>query len=213
MSKALSQYKVSLPEIFDRIDATIEVSIKKKSPDAAMDMVGNLAEMRRTSGVALAYALGRLSKRWSELGMQESFIDSVIIATTLDSSTIGRYIRAGLLLERQPKFIARPVQDVIAIAQAEGKHGKFRPAQMEEISKTASTRDLRKVLGRLTGRANGGKIRLNIQLKRDGSLWGWYGKRDPIFIGHLLNSAEDMAEPLRAEAINRIILSAGLIVE
>jgi hypothetical protein len=210
-----------LQTLFEQIDNTLEYAFSHNDIEVAMGLVDTLADIQRTSGLALARALYKLSLRWRELGMQDDFVDEVMRRTGYSQDTVRRYIEVWTMLERvqgdaQGQLFARPMKDLVAIVQAQNEHGRFTEAQFNRIARAPDNQTLRQVLGKLTGRiADDGEENdapVVIRIRRDGTLEALRGRKRTV-LGFLRITPDDMTDTLRAEALARIKRKAGLLEE
>ena len=206
-----------LPDVLDRVQKILEISLKKKSPSVALDAVGRMIEANRLSGWALAYLFLGLHRRWEELGMSGALVDEIHARWGMAPDTVRRYIMAADMRERQKNdkikeaVGRRPIRDVIAVAQAENKGGRFTEKQLERILKSEDTSTLRKTIKIVRGESIEENDRLILRLRRDtGIIEAWKGDNESN-VGVLMINKEDNA--LRTEAIQRIIETAGIIIQ
>jgi len=218
---------IQLPEtdrVLQRVDDAINYAITNKDPDAAIDLVVQLTQIQRMSGLARAKALWILSRRWVELGIVETFLTEIYQRVGLSQDTVRRYIQMwelindlperGIDIETIHELMGRPTGDLIAIAHAEHRHGKFTKKKLSYLASAADGSTLRdRIQKAVSGREDegekvGGKF---IMLRRDGTLEFYRGKKKKAFGFLNLGDAigDDGDEDIRA-AIEYLVEQAGI---
>lgn len=203
----------TLPELLTRVDAVVSQSIEDKNPAGAMDAAKRLLQVNRLSGPALSRVLYLLSKRWTEFGMREVFVDEAFKELGLGRDIVDRYVQIWEMIEEEGLdeadkllVLQRTMRDQIKIAQAWAAHGLNR-ASIKKIAQTSDSSTLIAAIDELTQREK--RATLTITLKRNGSLIVHEGKsREEI--GHLVLEAKTAAGQ---KAIKRITNGAHLLVE
>lgn len=223
----------NLTGVFRQVDSIVDYAVENASPDYALKYIGGLFKLRQITDEAAARAITRLSKRWASLGMTETFIDSAVRETGKQADTIRRYLLVGTMFDDMEAasmemdlilaLMGRPLQDQIAIAQAQQEHGKFKIKEFRRLAKAATTAEVRSTLRKLTGREAEDAEEvpskmLTIQVKANGNLEAWQNGKHTI-LGQLLVSPKDLKDPLRAKGISRLarksqlVLDSGILLE
>lgn len=207
--------------VLQRVEDAINYAITNKDPDAAIDLLVDLTQIQRMSGLARAKALWIMSRRWVELGIAESFMTEVYQRVGLSQDMIRRDILTWDFLNDLPErgidseliqdLMGRPIGNLIAIAQAEHRHGKFTKKKLAYLSAAADGSTLRDRIQRAVsgredeGETTGGKF---IMLRRNGTL-EWYRGKKKIAFGFLNTGDAKENEEIQA-AIDYLIDQAGI---
>ncbi len=181
-------------KVLQRVEDAINYAITNNDPDAAIDLIVELTQVQRLSGLARAKGLWILSRRWVELGIAESFYTEIYQRVGLSQDTVRRYIQMWDLINDLPErgideetihdLMGRPTGDLIAIAQAESRHGKFTKKKLAYLSAAADGSTLRERIQKAVsgkeddGETTGGKF---VMLRRNGTLEFYRGKKKKAF--------------------------------
>ena len=210
----------NLSIVLKRVDEIVDAAVLSKNPETAIDVISRLVQVNKLSGLGLARVLWQLSRRWSELGMGDAFVDVVFERAGLSPDTIRRYIQGWDSIENmdvddetRSNLLDHGIKAIIAIAQKESRSGRrFTRHQLKRISKSEDLSSLRRTMDDILGIATSNQDNLLLHLKRDGSLEAWKGNRK-VSVGYLMYGKDDMEDLIRKQAINRLIESVGIIVE
>lgn len=210
----------NLSNIIKRVDEIVDAAILSKNPETALDVISRLVQVNRLSGLGLARVLWQFSRRWSELGMGDAFVDVVFESTGLPSETVRRYVQGWDSIENmdvdeetRSNLLDHGIKAIIAIAQKEARSGKrFTRRQLKRISKSEDLSSLRRTMNDILGIAASSQDVLLLHLRRDGSLEAWSGNKK-VSVGYLMYSEEDLEDPIRKRAVTRLIEGVGIIID
>lgn len=226
MDQPLVLAGASLDSALTQVENIINYAVDSQSPDVALDLLLSLAKFSQIATIAKAKAFWLLSRRWAELGMMDAFEDEITRRIGYSPDTTGRYIKAWDELvriqgvvdsEMWNRFAGRPIEDLVAIAQARNRHGDWTKTQLEKLARCENNSVLRQTIQKIVhGQENKGEdtvVRgLVIRLKRNGELTVMNGRKSRVF-GKLLTEPEFKEDELIVRGINFLVDEAGILVE
>lgn len=207
--------------LLDEIDTTVAYAADHQDSQMAFDLVERFAKMNQMVGLGLAKILWLMQARWQVFGAGlDSFEDEIYRRVGKAPDTVRRYIGAWELMadlneyvagDIQETLMARPIADLIAIAQTSREHGRLSVDKIRKLAQAEDSAAVRKLLRKYTGREDSEPM--TIELEADGTLKAWQGESDPVVVGYLRCKPNDLKDELRAKAVARIKRRLGLLEE
>lgn len=194
-------------------NSAIGNAVKRQHPEIALAYIKDTFNNRHISDISAIQACYETQRRWTEFNIDGNFIDYVETEIGKGAETIRRYAKIGKMLnevtpeEFRQTLWCRPIRNLVAIAQAVDEHGDFTKDQWHKLAMCVNGQEVRMRLGEFLEKERKPTNRLVITMDRDGGLRASRrGKSEPI--GMLVL---DETNPLVAEAVQRIIASAGIL--
>lgn len=194
-------------KVLDEVAQTIRYAKRENSLDLALSFAEKLDGALNLSGKGLAWALYQIQKEFFPED-QEGFLETIFSRLGKAPDTIKRYLKAGDTIaylnaecsaDVRNLWLDRPVQDLIALAQARAEHGNFTARQIATLAKATDNSDLRKNIRALTGKEETESTAIMLELRKDGTLVAYQADKR-VEIGYLGSK-----DPIGKRAIARII--------
>ena len=211
------------------LDRRLKTAIKKMDWDDILEILRQLYQARQIAGIGLAYVLWTTYEVWenlsgrkfeSEAHKQVDFETTVFRALGYAPITTRRYrwvwnlaveVRPSLRSEEWKRFLAHPMKNLVAMAQARREHRQFSPVELRHLIRASDNTDLRQRIGKMMEREESTMTLISYRLKVDGSLEVWRAGQVEV-LGYLQPPRVDDSD-LRKMGMARLVNRAGIYEE
>lgn len=192
-----------------------EVMLVEKDLNGISDLLTNIYNMSKMSGILLANMLYWMDKDWEQWGLEYSFLEFAFDHLGYSRTTIDRYIAVGRMYNEnvvpesvKEKLFSSTMRALVPIAKAVEQGYEIPEDRWERLASCPDDNSVRKELRSIKG-VPPRKHSLIIMLEPDGELTALFGDDSvPLYIGYLNVDIDDKNVQ---SAISRIVDNANII--
>jgi hypothetical protein len=205
--------------IDERIDEAVQTCVTQGGLQPLYRLIYRFYASATTSAMGVARAVYEGWIRASDFGLTEgAYQDQLYVQTGISARTAAKYVKVWSLFVRgsfvpnkyRKRLLERPMRSLTEVAKLENHD--VPDEKWKEVIKAPDHSTICKI-SREIRQVAPMRVRLTIRLSREGELVAWPESGEPVALGILRHSQEDMKNPVRRLAMERIIKSVGILLE
>lgn len=200
-------------QVLDKIRKLIAKSIEEKNARKAIHICYQIVKILKLGGLALAESLYMIFSHWEELGINDTFEDTITSRTGLHRATVQRYISVWSMYAENkiPEIYIDQIKQMniksqIPIAQALSAGYEIKDGEWKELSEAYDFSTINAKLRDIKGKEPRSHALVMI-MDREGGIKAIKGEKQ-VYVGWLNLDDED---EIVQQSISRIEKGAGIL--